>query len=538
LNINRRSFLATIPAALALPRLARAADAEIDVFLDEPIGTISSRLHGHFVEHLGGVVYDGVWVGPDSKIANINGIRKALVDAMKPIGSTVVRWPGGCFADSYDWRDGVGPRANRPRRANFWSDAGRLKSLPQTNPAKNDPNEFGTNEFIQFCRLIGAEPYLAANLRALPPKDFYQWIEYCNSPSDASTLGKLRASAGDSEPFRVRFWGVGNESWGCGGEMTAAEYSVEFRRFTAWVPNYPDTPLSFVASGPNGGDPRWTREFFGAIAAKNPDLFNRIWGWALHYYCGTIGKGDSLKFSAEDAYELLRHADRMEALVRQTWDIMGETDRQHKVKLVVDEWGDWHNDDTAVSPQALFCSIPTMRDALVAGLTLDTFHRHADKIAMANVAQLVNCIQTLFLAAGDRFAVTPTYHVFRMYKDHRDGEAVRAQFSAPDIGYAFDSKNQHVVRLAGSASVAKDRLTLTAVNNSLTDALETTIQLRGGSAKEARGEVLTASDIHAHNDFANPEAVKPESLTVETAGGLLRVRIPAASVVKIQADLG
>jgi alpha-N-arabinofuranosidase len=538
LDINRRSFLATIPAALALPRAARAADAEIDIFLDERIGTISPRLHGQFVEHLGGVVYDGVWVGPDSKVANINGIRKALVDAMKPIGSTVVRWPGGCFADSYDWRDGVGPRASRPRRANFWTDAGRLKSLPQSSPAKNDPNEFGTNEFIQFCRLIGAEPYLAANLRALPPKDFYQWIEYCNSPSDASTLGKLRASSGDVEPFRVRFWGVGNESWGCGGELTAAEYSVEFRRFTAWVPNYPETPLSFVASGPNGGDPRWTRDFFGAIAAKSPDLFNRIWGWALHYYCGTIGKGDSLNFAPADAYELLRHADRMEALVRQTWDIMGETDRQHKVKLVVDEWGDWHNDDSAVAPHHLFGSIPTMRDALVAGLTMDTFHRHADKIAMANVAQLVNCIQTLFLADGDRFAVTPTYHVFRMYKDHRDGEAVRAQFSAPDIGYAFDGKDQHVVRLAGSASTANRRLTLTAVNNSLTDSLDTTIQLRGGTAREARGEVLTGPDIHAHNDFAHPETVKPESLNVEAAGGSLRVRIPAASVIKIQADLG
>jgi len=537
-TLNRRSFLATIPAALALPRVARAADAGIEVYLDEPIGTISSRLHGQFVEHIGGVVYNGVWVGPDSKVANINGIRKALVDAMKPIGSTVVRWPGGCFADSYDWHDGVGPRASRPRRANFWTDVGRLKSLPQSTPSKNDPNEFGTNEFMQFCRLIGAEPYIAANLRALPAKDFYQWIEYCNSPADASTLGKLRASAGDIEPFRVRFWGVGNESWGCGGEMTAAEYSVEFRRFTAWVPNYPNTPLSFVASGPNAGDPRWTREFFSAIAAKNPDLFNRIWGWALHYYCGTIGKGDSLNFSTEEAYELLRSADRMEGLVRQTWDIMGETDRQHKVKLVVDEWGDWHNDDTAVAPHHLFGSIPTMRDALVAGLTLDTFHRHADKIAMANVAQLVNNIQTLFLADGDRFAVTPTYYVFRMYKDHREGQSVRAQFSAPAIGYAFDGKNQHVVRLAGSASVASGRLTLTAVNNSVTDALETTIQLRGGSAKEARGEVLTASDIHAHNDFANPEAVKPGPLTVEAAGGSLRVKIPAASVVKIQADLG
>ncbi|MGA7413462.1 MAG: alpha-L-arabinofuranosidase C-terminal domain-containing protein [Bryobacteraceae bacterium] len=535
--IDRRAFLASIPAALALPRLARAADAEIEVFTSETIGTVSPLLYGQFVEHLGGVVYDGVWVGPDSRVANIHGIRKALVDALKPIGGTVVRWPGGCFADSYDWRDGIGPEAQRPTRNNFWANAGRLQNVPQTSPSRNDPNQFGTNEFIEFCRLVNCQPYLAANIRSLPARDFYQWVEYCNSPPGVTTLAKARAANGSPEPFDVRFWGVGNESWGCGGDMTAEEYSVEFRKFIAWVPLF-GNPLSFIASGPNAGDPKWTHDFFHAIAAKSPGLFNRIWGWALHYYCMTTGSGDSLNFSSDDAYQLLNQADRMDSLIRQTWDIMGEIDKEHKVKLVVDEWGTWHKDTTAVAPNHLFGSVQTMRDALVAGLTLDTFQRNVDKVAMANVAQLVNCIQTLFLASGDNFCVTPTYHVFAMYMDHRNGQAVRTEFSAPRIPYQYEGKSQHVVRLAGSASVLNGTLTLTGVNNHLTDALETTIQLRGASASQARAVALTGPDIHAHNDFTTPNAVKPQALAVTASGDTLRVTIPAASVVKIQAPLG
>ncbi len=543
-SMNRRTFLASlpasrallgaIPAGLGLARSARAGNAEIEIYLNEHIGTISPLLHGHFVEHIGGVVYDGVWVGPDSKVENIGGIRKALVDAMKPIGQTVVRWPGGCFADSYDWRDGTGPLAQRPKRTNFWANNGRLKGLPDSIPSKSEPNQFGTNEFIQFCRLIGADPYLAANLRSLTAKDFYQWVEYCNAPAGSTTLAATRGG----EPFNVRYWGVGNESWGCGGDLTAAEYSIEFRKFAAWVPRYGDAPLSFIASGPNAGEAKWTHEFFQAIAAKSPALFGQIWGWALHYYTGRVGKGDSVDFTPGEAYELINRSDRMESLIRETWDLMGETDTAHKVKLVVDEWGTWANDDTAVAPHHLFGSVQTMRDAIVAGLTLDTFQRHADKVAMANVAQLLNNIQTLFLADADRFCVTPTYHVFRMYRDHRNGLAVRSQFAAPRIGYSFDTKTRDLVGLAGSASVNGNVLTVTAVNTGLTDQVESGIRVVGGSVTSAAGTVLTGPDVHAHNDFSGPDRVKPAALAVRGSGGELQVTIPAASVVKISAKLG
>jgi alpha-N-arabinofuranosidase len=350
--------------------------------------------------------------------------------------------------------------------------------------------------------LIDAEPYFAANLRSLPAKAFYDWIEYCNSPAGASTLGDRRAAAGDREPFNVRFWGVGNESWGCGGNMTAGEYSVEFRKFISWVPRY-GQPLSFIASGPNGADLRWSREFFTRMAEKSPNAINRVWGWALHYYCGTTGK-TSVDFTNEEAYELLNRADRMENLIAQHWNVMGEVDREHRVKLVVDEWGAWHNDVTAAAPHHLFGSVQTMRDALIAGLTLDTFHRHADKVAMANVAQLVNCIQTLFLAHEDRFCVTPVYHVFAMYKDHRSGQAVRTEFSAPRIEYKYDGNSRNVVRLAGSASHANKALTVTAVNTSLTDSLESTIRVEGGTVTGGRGWLLTGPDVHAANDLSRP----------------------------------
>ncbi|HBY64430.1 MAG TPA: alpha-L-arabinofuranosidase [Solibacterales bacterium] len=535
--MNRRQFLGALPAAFALaPRPAGAAAGEVSVFLNEPIGDISPYVHGHFIEHLGGVIYDGVWVGEGSKIPNVRGVRKALVDAMKPLGRTVMRWPGGCFADSYDWRDGVGPASQRPRKPNFWFDSAKLRKVPLTHPSRNDTNHFGTNEFIRFCRLIECEPYIAANVRSLTAKDFYDWIDYCNAPAGSSTLADRRAAAGDADPYNVRFWGVGNESWGCGGNMTAGEYSVEYRKFTAWVPRYGDQ-YSFIASGPNSHDFKWTREFFARMTEKGPRQLSRVWGWALHYYCGTTGKS-STDFTANDAYQLLASANRMDNLIRQNWHIMSEYDPNHSVKFAIDEWGAWHPDANALAPHHLFGSPQTMRDALVAGLTLDTFQRHADKVAMANVAQLVNCIQTLFLAHEDQFCVTPTYHVFAMYKDHQNARAVRAEFMAPLVDYQHQDKPASVARLAGSASLAGRTLTLTAVNTSLTEPLPAVVHLHGGAAKEARGESLAAADIHVHNNFQQPNAVKPQPLTVDaSAGGALRVTLPPMSVVKLQAIL-
>jgi alpha-L-arabinofuranosidase len=530
--MNRRDFLGAAlaaPVLAAWPRSARAADARIDVLLDEPIGPITANLYGHFVEHLGGVVYDGVWVGEDSRVANVNGIRKALVDQMRRLPPGVVRWPGGCFADSYDWRDGVGPRAARPSRTNFW--VNDMTSRPD-GPWKSDPNRFGTNEFVRFCRLAGGEPYLAANLRGLPARDFHQWIEYCNSPAGSTTLAELRAAGGDREPFGVRYWGVGNESWGCGGNFTPEEYASEYRRFTAWLPRY-GVDLALIGSGPNAGDLSWTRRFFTAMAERGEGRLSGMWGWALHHYSWNVsrgattdwnaGKGDAVAFTPDEWYELLNEADRMESLITSHWGVMGEVDRRRRVKLVVDEWGAWYRPGTEVDPSHLFGQQSTMRDALLAGLTLDTFHRHADKVAMANVAQLVNCLHSLFLAHEDRFITTPTYHVFELYGPHVGGQSVRTAFSAPRVSYE---------RVNGRL------LTLTVVNPSIAEPREAEVAIRGGSIANARAVTLTASDIHAHNTFERPREVQPRGDRIDPPrGGMLIYRFLPASVTRLSIDI-
>ena len=541
-RLDRREFVKTgAVGALALfaniaPRAARAADARIEVLVGEPpIGTISPAIYGHFTEHIGGVVYDGIWVGEGSSVPNIGGIRRELVDHLKRIRPAVIRWPGGCFADSYDWRDGVGPRASRPRRTNFWVDAREMRAAPD-GPQKYDPNHFGTNEFVRFCRLAGAEPYIAANVRGLSAADFDAWVDYCNSPKGATTLADERARNGDPDPLKVRYWGVGNESWGCGGNFTPEEYATEFRRFVAWVPDH-GLPLAFIASGPSGDDLEWTRRFFAKLTERDRGLLRTVFGWGLHYYCGTSGKGQAVDFTVDDWYDLLRKADVMESLITKHWAAMGEIDAGHRVKLAVDEWGAWHEAGTEVHPAYLFGQMSTMRDALVAALTLDTFNRHADKVVMANVAQLVNNLHSLFLAREDRFCATPNFHVFEMYAAHQGGAALRTQITAPPIGAYAPGRTSPLWGLAGSASLHGKELVVTAVNPSAKNALEAEIALNGATARDGRMRVLASGDIHDHNTFDDPRAVEPKEVKVRAAGKSFTATFPPASVSLLRLTL-
>jgi len=511
------------------------ASPDIEVLLNEPIGTISPDLYGHFTEHIGGVIYDGIWVGEDSRVPNQGGIRTALVEHMRRINPSVVRWPGGCFADSYNWRDGIGPRGSRPRRTNFWINDSFLREAPD-GPVKYEPNQFGTNEFMHFCRLIGAQPYLATNLRSNTARDFDEWVEYCNAPAGKTTLSDQRAAAGDVEPFNVRFWGVGNESWGCGGNFTPEEYAMEFRRFTAWVPSY-GVRLAFIGSGPNGGDIEWTRRFFARLGERDRGQIRSLYGWAMHYYCGTSGKGDAIDFTVADWYDLLSKALHMETLITRHWAAMEELDPQHHVKLVVDEWGAWHHPGTEVNRSHLFGQTSTLRDALIAALTLDTFNRHAEKVAMANVAQLINNLHSLFLADGDKFVATPNFHVFEIYSAHHQGQSVRAQFNVPtrtsDAG-----QPSSVPQLAGSASLHDKTLVLTVVNPHASEPREAGIRIHGASVVSASGRVLAENDIHAHNTFDQPHAVEPRDTSVRAAGAAFTHTFPAASVTKLELRLG
>ncbi len=538
MSLGRREFLQkSAAAALTVPppRAGQAADSRVTILPDEPIGIISPNLHGQFTEHIGGVIYDGVWVGESSAVPNIGGIRKDLVEGLRKLNVPVVRWPGGCFADSYDWRDGIGPRSKRPRRTNFWANHPQMQKVPD-GPQKYEPNQFGTDEFMRFCRLIGAQPYVAANVRSLTPIDLDHWVAYCNSPKGMTSLADARAGNGHAEPYGVLYWGVGNESWGCGGNFTPLEYASEYRRFITWIPEY-GLDLRLIASGPNGGDFAWTRGFFEALRAKGPDQLDDLWGWALHYYCGTAGKGQAIDFTVQEWYELLKKANHMEPLIHQHWAVMGEEDTEHKVKLVVDEWGTWHEPGTEIAPAFLFGQVPTMRDALVSALTLDIFHRNADKVGMANVAQLINNLNCLFLAHENHFVVTPNFYVFEMYKAHQGGQSLRLLVDAPPVSYGVDTgTNATLWGLAGSASLNEKRLVLTMVNPNAADERHTEIAVRGASIKTCRVRTLANADIHAHNSFAEPNAVEPKNEDTTPHGNLFWSFRPA-SVTRMEMDL-
>ena len=508
----------------------------IEVFADEPIGTISRNVYGHFTEHIGGVIYDGVWVGRNSKIPNVNGIRKALLEKLKQIKAPVIRWPGGCFADSYDWKDGIGPAAHRPTRTNFWEVDPDAKRLHEKGPQLFDPNAFGTDEFIQFCKLSNAQPYLAANLRSLPALDFDHWVAYCNSPAGSTSYADMRAAAGSPEPFDVQYWGVGNESWGCGGNFRPEDYASEFRRFTTWVPSF-GVDLSFIAAGPNNDDVDWTRRFFeqvfaGQHAYRNP----HFWGWSIHHY-SRVPNGEALRFGSKEWYGLLQSGDEMEKIILDNWAIMGEYDKDHLIKLVVDEYGSWHQAGTEIDPTHIFGQQITIRDALLTALTLDTFNRHPDKVSMANCAQLINNLNALFLAHGEKFWTTPNFHVFDMYSAHQDARAVRATFNAPGIPASITGSSRVFWGLKGSASVKNKTLTVTAVNPSTDTARDAQVTVHGANTGAAKATVLSSEDIHAHNTFEQPNAVMPKEAAIKAQGRSLSFQFPPASVVKLQIDL-
>jgi len=537
---NRRQFLRAAAAGMACANALRSAESEsfIEVLMDEPIATIAPEIYGHFAENLGGVVYDGIWVGEDSPVPNIGGVRKQLVEALRRISPPVIRWPGGCFADSYDWRDGTGPRAKRPRRTNFWAGAAEWgKHRPHTGPQIYDPNQFGTVEFTRFCKLSGAQPYLAANMRGSNPQEFDRWVEYCNSPAGSTTLAGQRAADGERESLNVRYWGVGNEAWGCGGNFLPEDYATEFLRFTAWVPGY-NLPLAFVGSGPNGNDRDWTRQVFAKLAEKN--ALGSLWGWSMHHYAWNASggrstdwlaaKGDALRFDAGQYYEILREAAQIESFITSQWDVMGEHDRQHRVKLVVDEWGAWYASGTEPFAEALLGQQSTMRDAVLAGSTLDTFNRHADKVGLAAIAQLVNNLQALFLAHEDKFCVTPTYHVFDMYAAHQGAQSLRTVAAAPAIYKGLPG-------LSCSASLRGKALTVTVTNPSMDQTREVDIALRGASVASAKAVVLAAADVHAHNTFDSLHAVEPREEQVQARGARFTRRFPPASVTKLEIAL-
>jgi alpha-N-arabinofuranosidase len=495
----------------------------ISVQTDQSGTTINPNLYGHFAEHLGRCIYDGLWVGEDSPIPNIDGIRRDVVEALRRIAPPVLRWPGGCFADGYHWRDGIGPRAARPRRVSHWW-------------WETETNAFGTHEFMRLCELIGAKPYLAGNVGSGSPGELHDWVEYCNYGGD-SALASERQANGASAPFDVQYWGVGNELWGCGGHMEPDDYAHIYRRFATFIPaSAPDT-LRLIACGPAGNQHEWTRRFFEALGS-----YRRIYGFAAHYYAldkwppNEPSMGTATAFSQSQWYNQLATALKVEDLILEQRALMDEFDPERRVGLILDEWGTWFVEH-AENPPGLLGQQNTLRDALVAASTLDIFNRHADKLVMANIAQLVNVLQSPILTEGDRMIVTPTYHVYDLYQGHQGGLSLPVHVDTPTIAFEHGGAAMSLPQIVASASRKGNTLTLSVVNLHAGQPVEASLDLGVNGAMTVQVATLTHHDVSAHNTYDQPENVTPTRETVERASGQWTQVFPAASVTVLTVNL-
>lgn len=484
------------------------------VNVDQGRAVIDPNIYGHFSEHLGRCIYEGYWVGEDSPIPNVRGIRTDVVEALKRLKVPVLRWPGGCFADDYHWRDGVGPRSDRPSIVNVhWGGV-------------TENNHFGTHEFLDLCEQLGAAPYICGNLGSGEVREMRDWVEYLTMDG-RSPMADLRRANGREAPWSVPFFGVGNENWGCGGDMTPEFYADQYRRYASYVRNFGGNRVRKIACGANGFDFRWT-EVLMREAGRHMD------GLSLHYYCGTGKRSRSATaFDEEDWFHLLRSALRMDELIRRHSAIMDQHDPARRVALIVDEWGTWHEVEPGTTPGFLYQQ-NGLRDALVAGVTLNIFNRHAERVRMANIAQTVNVLQAMILTRGAAMLRTPTYHVFEMFVPHHGATLLPSELTA----VPYRRGGESIPGLDGSASRdAAGRVHLTVCNMDPERTAELEVELRGMNPRRVSGRVLTAPAITAHNTFEEPDRVVP--VVFEAVGLTQRgvsARIPGKSVVVLSVE--
>jgi len=494
---------------------AEAFKAELTIRADQPKSTINRNIYGNFAEHLGRDIYDGIWVGEGSPIPNTRGIRNDIIAALKNMNLPLLRWPGGCFADEYHWRDGVGPRDKRPRTINTW-----WGNVIETNA-------FGTHEFMDLCELIGADAYVAGNVASGTPQEMMDWIEYMTSDSD-STLANLRRQNGREKPWKVPYFGVGNENWGCGGNMRPEYYADVYRRFATFVKNYSGNRVQKIASGHSDANYAWTEVLMSQAA-------NQMDGLSLHHYTLPTGnwnkKGSATQFGEDEWHSTLVRTLRIDEYIQKHSAIMDKYDPQKRVGLMVDEWGTWYDSEPGTNLGMLYQQ-SSIRDALVAGINLNIFHKHADRVQMANIAQTVNVLQAVILTDKEKMILTPTYHVFEMYKIHQGATLIPVELTAPEykLGQAT------VPSLHASASRDKaGKLYLSIVNLDPNRAAQVSTRIAGASAKSITGRVLTAPAMNTVNTFDKPDAVKPAPLTgVKVQGDQVTLSLPSKSVVVLE----
>jgi alpha-N-arabinofuranosidase len=481
---------------------------------DQPKGAINPNIQGQFAEHLGRLIYDGLWVGEDSPIPNTRGLRNDVLNALKELHIPVLRWPGGCFADEYHWRDGIGPRDKRPR-------------VPNASWGGVDTNAFGTHEFMDLCEMLGAAPYITGNLGSGTPQEMMDWIEYMTSDSD-STLARLRRQNGRDKPWKLPYFAVGNESWGCGGEMRPEYYADEYRRYATFIKDYSGNHIQKLAVGSHDDYYPWT-EVLMAQAAK------QMQGLSLHYYTLPTGnwgkKGSAVAFDEKEWHSTMVRTLRIEEFIERHSAIMDKYDPTKRVGLMVDEWGTWYDPEPGKTMGALYQQ-NSIRDAVVAAVNLNIFNKHCDRVKMANIAQMVNVLQAMVLTDKDKMVLTPTYYVFKMYKVHQGATLIPTDLSTPQ--YKMDLAS--VPSLSASASRDKDgKLHLSIVNLDPNRPAEITTQVAGSTVTNIAGQVLTAPTINAMNTFDNPDAVKPATFNgYRIQDSQVILSVPPKSVVVLE----
>jgi alpha-L-arabinofuranosidase len=501
------------------------AKAVINLDLEGPV--ISRHLYGHFAEHLGRCIYDGFYVGEDSPIPNEGGIRLDVVQALRQLNIPNLRWPGGCFADEYHWMDGIGPKKSRPGMVNTnWGNVG-------------ENNHFGTHEFMALCELLGADPYVNGNVGSGSVREMSNWVEYLTG-SDDSPMGQLRRENGREEPWQVPFWGIGNEAWGCGGNMRAEQYADLARQYATFCRDHGDNKLYRIAAGASDDNYGWTETLMKAVnclgCQREPD--RHFQGLSFHYYTvpGTWeNKGIATEFTVEDYYRTMVKARKVDELITGHSRVMDCYDPNKRLGLVLDEWGTWWNVEEGTNPGFLYQQ-NTLRDALVASVHFDIFHRHADRLAMANIAQTVNVLQAMVLTDGEQLVLTPTYHVFEMNKGHHDAASLQVHLQSPATKREVGDDQLETLSL--SASVKNDKVLISLTNLDAERPVSLELDLRGRRVGAATARILTAETLQSHNKAGAETTVGVRDFDgVAAAETGLRVELPAHAFVTISAPL-
>ena len=489
---------------------------QLVVVTNNPGPVISKDIYGHFSEHLGTCIYGGLWVGPESKIPNTDGIRNDVLFALREIKVPNVRWPGGCFADTYHWKDGIGPKEKRASIVNIhWGGV-------------TEDNSFGTHEFMRLTELLGCDAYINGNVGSGTVQEMSEWVEYLTSDA-VSPMTKLRKENGREAPWKVKYFAIGNENWGCGGNMTDEYYTNVMRQYSTFLGNYADNRLYRVACGPSDFNVAWTETLM-----KDGSSRGRFQGLSIHYYSIVDGwgyKGSATKFDEREWFETMRMNLQMDNIIKGHAAIMDRYDPQKTKGLVVDEWGNWFQVEPGTNPGFLYQQ-NTMRDALTAAIHLNIFNKYADRVKVANLAQMVNVLQSVILTKDDKMVLTPTYHVFRMFRVHQEARLLNIDLKCED----YTNGTKKIPSVSASASVDKEgKVHISLANLNPNKPVTVTVPLIGDSFKKVTAEVLTSAEMNSFNSFESAENVKPVNFTGYTyKDGVMTVNMPSKSVIVLE----